>query len=483
MAAAVAPTTAGASVAVSGADLARSEVVMEVVELAAVLETARAARQACHAASGMAWMAPHGCAKRSQVARLCRSAEACMSAAVAMLQACGARKPTRRGGRRRGERRAAAACDDGDAKPAGAETFYIGDEQAGSDSLDDWVSIEDQILEVVKPVRELKQQLSCSTTASSVSCLSDAPGASTAPSRDPEAVAAAWYRMACDSRSLARRLVLRQATAAPASGKAMICRILSLPESDSETEPMDGGQGGQAQGVADITGADAARLQDLANPLTSGSGPVEVQPSEWFRKRLFNWHTLREKLRTHHKSFTARKRASHELGNAFDDEALDRVDIAGVTNIHNADGMNSPIYARFKYEDWILLAWRIELHLLVTAFIRDMEADCKGMPEAHVAHYYEIYFKKCMNVGLLGADSLDRALQILRGPLVLQVSQDGALSEMRSKIAADTGLDDFVLAVEMDRRDRMRRVDAGDESALLRFPRALSGVGSTTSGS
>lgn len=51
-------------------------------------------------------------------------------------------------------------------------------------------------------------------------------------------------------------------------------------------------------------------------------------------------------------------------------------------DLHNADGKGSPIYGNFKYEDWVVLSWRYEMHLLCHGFCLDSGDDRQGLPEA-----------------------------------------------------------------------------------------------------
>eukprot|EP00419_Tripos_fusus_P029488 CAMPEP_0172727708 /NCGR_PEP_ID=MMETSP1074-20121228/91828_1 /TAXON_ID=2916 /ORGANISM="Ceratium fusus, Strain PA161109" /LENGTH=836 /DNA_ID=CAMNT_0013554881 /DNA_START=90 /DNA_END=2600 /DNA_ORIENTATION=+ len=195
-----------------------------------------------------------------------------------------------------------------------------------------------------------------------------------------------------------------------------------------------------------------------------------LQPGSWFQSRLEDWHNLRKELRQNHQSYGKQKKIIEEAGGEVDEP----IDLSEVESIHDADGSGAPIYGDFKYEDWMLLAWRLELHLLVHAFVQDCgDLDCPGMPAKHVAHYYQLYYKSSYNPqARLGKDNLPEIVKLLKGPLELHEHQ-GKVTVLRSTLEKDTPLKDFVMGVEKYRRDRGRRIGAGDESARLNFPRPV----------
>lgn len=179
---------------------------------------------------------------------------------------------------------------------------------------------------------------------------------------------------------------------------------------------------------------------------------------------------MRRELRQQHQNYGKQKKIIEEAGGDVDDPVV--VDLAEVKNIHDADGEGTPVYGDFTYEDWMLLAWRLELHLLVHAFIQDCgDLDCPGMPAKHIAHYFQLYYSTSYNPqARLGKDSLAAVVKLLKAPLELYEHR-GKVTLLKSTLDKDTPLEDFVLGIEKYRRDRGRRIQAGDESARLSFPR------------
>mmetsp|Transcript_70689 Transcript_70689/g.133415 ORF Transcript_70689/g.133415 Transcript_70689/m.133415 type:complete len:916 (+) Transcript_70689:77-2824(+) len=205
-------------------------------------------------------------------------------------------------------------------------------------------------------------------------------------------------------------------------------------------------------------------LQRKATTILEG-----LVPGTWFKEKLKAWHTMRSELRKKHQEYSMKK-----AKNGGTDDDVGMFDIKGIKleNIHDIDSKGTPLYATFKYEDWILLSWRLELHILTHSFMLDVDdPDRPGIPEAHWTHYYKIYFGRDGDlVGQLNAGSLDKALKTLRGPVELQ--EKGGMKVLQSKLDKETSIEEFIKGVESYRRDRQRRIDAGDESAQLKFNKA-----------
>jgi len=200
----------------------------------------------------------------------------------------------------------------------------------------------------------------------------------------------------------------------------------------------------------------------------------DLKPGEWFKAKMDLWRTERKQLRDGHQEYDRKKKAG-----TVSSEVELNLDVGSIVDIHDADGHGTPLYACFKYEDWVLLAWRYELHLLAHAFVEDVaDEDITGVPETHMQHYYEVYFKAKFEpkekLGITGG--IAAAVQLLREPLELQPGpQPSGPRVLRSAMPRDAPLEAFVKGVEVYRRDRKRRLEAGDESAQLTFPRPAPG--------
>ncbi|CAJ1363719.1 unnamed protein product [Effrenium voratum] len=141
------------------------------------------------------------------------------------------------------------------------------------------------------------------------------------------------------------------------------------------------------------------------------------------------------------------------------------LDVMAVTDIADL-GNGQPLFANFAYEDWTLLSTRYELHVLLHSFKKDLDdPDRPSFSEKHLGFYYQKYFKKSWNFSLFGLEKFEDFLDIIRDTLSVE---NGFLKAEKPE---DTPLEDFVKFTEEHRRERERRVDAGDETAKLKFTR------------
>merc|ERR1711998_346737 len=146
--------------------------------------------------------------------------------------------------------------------------------------------------------------------------------------------------------------------------------------------------------------------------------------------------------------------------NAEDVEVKDVQDIMDI-------GSGEPLFFGFAYEDWTLLSTRYELHLLAHAFRKDMDdPDRVGFVETHLAFYYNKYFKKTLTVKNFGVAENSGLVELIK-----ETVEINAKNMLEAKLAEDASLETFVKMTEEHRRERQRRMDAGDETAQLKFTR------------
>jgi hypothetical protein len=146
------------------------------------------------------------------------------------------------------------------------------------------------------------------------------------------------------------------------------------------------------------------------------------------------------------------------------------IDIFGIEDVSDMkDGAGTPLFAQFQFEDWALLSLRFELHLLVHAFRHDANDEERyGVPPEHLAFYYNKYYKKGLNPKNYGVDSVDELIELVRDAVI----QGGRSKVVESMVNDDLESNDiFVKLTEEARRERQRRIDAGEEGAQLKFSR------------
>eukprot|EP00931_Biecheleriopsis_adriatica_P068769 TRINITY_DN4267_c0_g1_i1.p1 TRINITY_DN4267_c0_g1~~TRINITY_DN4267_c0_g1_i1.p1 ORF type:complete len:905 (+),score=326.79 TRINITY_DN4267_c0_g1_i1:77-2716(+) len=130
-------------------------------------------------------------------------------------------------------------------------------------------------------------------------------------------------------------------------------------------------------------------------------------------------------------------------------------------------GDGEPLFSLFTYEDWALMNLRFELLLIIQAFKKDVpDPDRPGVHESHLAYYYNRYFRKPLNVKFFGTDTAVELCELVKDAVT--VKDNGVLAAEIPEEKLEN-LDLLVRCTEEIRRERQRRVDAGDESAKLKF--------------
>lgn len=107
-----------------------------------------------------------------------------------------------------------------------------------------------------------------------------------------------------------------------------------------------------------------------------------------------------------------------------------------------------------------------ELHLLVHAFRKDLDdPDRPSFPAQHLQHYYSKYFSRSFSPSVFSFDKMADFLEIIR--MVITENEETTL--IVTELAEDTPPETFMKLAEDHRRDRSRRVDAGYETAMLKY--------------
>jgi len=212
----------------------------------------------------------------------------------------------------------------------------------------------------------------------------------------------------------------------------------------------------------------------------------DLQPSEWFATRLADWKKLLSSWKRKQQEFKDPKKKAaaakeKKAANGKDDEAADGNEEAKQTKMDiNAEdldvfsvedvmdiGNGEPLFAKYAYEDWALLTLRFELHLLIHAFRHDLgDPERATFHESHLPFYYNKYYKMAFKVKNFGVEKIEDLVDMVKD--TAEISGKNCLE---AQLSDDTPMDNFVKLTEDHRRDRMRRLDAGDETAALKFTR------------
>merc|ERR1712217_910636 len=206
----------------------------------------------------------------------------------------------------------------------------------------------------------------------------------------------------------------------------------------------------------------------------------DLQPGDWFKEKLGECLKTYAAWQAKHKEYAAspakkakdaeRKkkeeaaRKAEEAGEDIDEEAEDEVDIFLVEDVKDV-GNGAPLFADFAMEDWALLQLRMELYYLQAAFRKDVDdPERSSIPDAHLAYYYNKYFKKTLNPKNFGKTT-NSELCVLVKDTVIDDSEGMLCPVLEDEPCS---FDIFVKLTEESRRERKRRLEAGDESQKLK---------------
>eukprot|EP00928_Gymnodinium_smaydae_P018837 TRINITY_DN1717_c0_g1_i1.p1 TRINITY_DN1717_c0_g1~~TRINITY_DN1717_c0_g1_i1.p1 ORF type:complete len:883 (+),score=208.59 TRINITY_DN1717_c0_g1_i1:47-2650(+) len=199
----------------------------------------------------------------------------------------------------------------------------------------------------------------------------------------------------------------------------------------------------------------------------------DFEGTEWFKEQWSAWQKEVQAWKAKQREWKeAQKKASQQKKKDDDGEEPaeeefdpDEVDPMKVEDLNDI-GHGQPLFAHFVYEDWALLSVRFELHLLVHAFRKALEdPDRASFPESHLEYYYSKLFHKSFSVKAFACETFADLVKMINESI--DVKDDGYL---HTPLEESTSHSMFVQLTEQHRRDRENHVNAGDESARLKFP-------------
>lgn len=231
---------------------------------------------------------------------------------------------------------------------------------------------------------------------------------------------------------------------------------------DAKDAKRDNVEGTSAE-QADVTMADGATPEvAAANGAATGAPEADLVKTEADTPKVETPVAETPKAEPKVEVKVDTSKAENETPMDVDADSIDVDTVEDVTDI----GSGEPLFANFVYEDWVLLTTRVELHLLLHAFQRDLgDPERSLFHEMHMGFYYSKYFNnKTFSLKSFGVEKLAEFLEMI--PESIEVGADGLL---RAKLAEDTAFDGFLRHTEESRRERQRSIDAGDETARLKF--------------
>jgi len=246
----------------------------------------------------------------------------------------------------------------------------------------------------------------------------------------------------------------------------------------------------KAEGFAEIKfewQKDAAAKEYLRQKVLEKKRTCRIEdlaPSQWFNETLKAFEEKLKEWQAKQVAFkgseagkaSAAKKAEKKEGE--EEEAKEEGDIDSVEDVADVGG-GVPLFKDFGFEDWALLQLRYELFLLQAAYKKDVDdSDRPGITDAHLGFYYNRYYRKNFSPKSYGVDTNQDLAKLVKDSIAWEAD---VLTSPLTCEPTDTSF--FVKATETHRRERQRRVDAGDETARLKIaPDAMKKAGSGGSG-
>jgi len=186
----------------------------------------------------------------------------------------------------------------------------------------------------------------------------------------------------------------------------------------------------------------------------------DIKPGKVFREKVVEFEKLCKQWKDKHAAFKAG--GSKKPAKKADED--DDIDIFSVTDVCDVGG-GVPLFDTFTFEDWELMRLRFQLCLLVLSFKVDCnDPDRAGIPMDHLAFYFNKYYAKNFSPKPFGVADTKEVINMVKDSVS---TKDGLVV---SQLSDDLdNLDIFLKLTEEGRRERQRRLDAGDETARLKF--------------
>jgi len=197
----------------------------------------------------------------------------------------------------------------------------------------------------------------------------------------------------------------------------------------------------------------------------------DLQPSEWFKTKYGDWQKAYSDWQAKQKdSKESKGEKKNEKDGDVKNPATEPSDIFSVEDITDI-GNGEPLFDKFTFEDWALLSLRFELYLLAAAYKKDVNDPGRiGIHEANVQFYYSRYFQKQLNPKYYGVDNVIDLTKLVNDCVCFDTTNNVLLVVLPE---GTDEIDIFVKMTEESRRERQRRIDAGDETARLKFSSLL----------
>merc|ERR1712176_350013 len=209
-----------------------------------------------------------------------------------------------------------------------------------------------------------------------------------------------------------------------------------------------------------------------------------LTPGEGFNTEFAEFNKAVDEYQAKQKAYNMSKPAKaakkkedddEEDGENKDDDKKDgeeepkkeEADIFSVSDVCDI-GDGEPLFAHFVFEDWMMFQLRYECYLLTAHFMKDVnDPERVGIHQANFAYYYNRYFKRQFTPRAYGKESLEDVLELIKDAVEISASNGVVVCKLEEEKAKS--LPELVKLQEENRRERQRRIDAGDETVRINF--------------
>jgi hypothetical protein len=187
----------------------------------------------------------------------------------------------------------------------------------------------------------------------------------------------------------------------------------------------------------------------------------DIKPGKVFREKVTEFTKLTKEWTD---KLTAFKAAGAKKPAKKSEEEGDDIDIFSVADVLDV-GKGVPLFDQFTFEDWMLMKLRFDFCLLILSFKTDAnDPDRAGIPLDHLTFYYQKYYSKPINFKNYGVADTKELITLIKD--TVSIKEGLVVSTLSDDL---DNLDIFLKLTEEHRRERQRRIDAGDETARLKF--------------
>ena len=200
----------------------------------------------------------------------------------------------------------------------------------------------------------------------------------------------------------------------------------------------------------DLSATNLSAPFDEPPRISSPLSPCVAEPGAWSNKKWTEWQATLQKWKKRQKEWQYNQRCI----NSPNVDVFSRNDVADLGSVE-------PLFSEVAFEARALLSIRVELHLLMYV------PSTPTLPQDHLPLYYSKLFNKQLTISHYGFTVFREHAQTINDTLVLKGES------LAPQLGKNTEFGHFVKLTADHRRNRIRRMDAGEEMVALKFSSKL----------